>query len=515
MPIFEIEDPRTRKVVRIEADREPTESEAQEALEAFEPSPAAPAPSAPKLSPSGRTPEQEALAQQFIQRERRPTLQKVIEGAVGLGGALAQPFVSAFKALPAIPEVAASPEKLIPTGAEASRRLGIDILNIARGIGNQLPSLETAAPAFAKSGTMGVLSEALRQKIAGLAPRNPSEEEVQAFVEQAPFEQALAEERGKVAFEGAQPELAEAVTQAVEFAPPVKGLTKLLGGSVTKAAPARILRSAIKPPKQLGARLEKATQESLSDIYHSNPNADKLGSMPLEGFQQAVAAVQKRVGTEIDDGLKQSGVPINGGDDIAQALTSRADKLERAGQPKENIQILRDRASDFLGKVDDMESLREATTLANRELSPLFQKTREAANPLRAQADTIANEIIAKTGGETLNKALESVKGPEGANLRKKWSNLTLIEKQASDQLNKLINSAPAELRSSLVGAITSTEGMVGLVGLVQGYAAGIIPVATSAAKAWSRRADRALRDSNSLVTAAYEKLRASPPPAP
>lgn len=467
-----------------------------------------------KLAPSGRTPEQEALAQQFIRSEQRPTLEKSIAAALGIGGALVNPFVQIAKAVPALPEIAADPTRLLPTAAEAARRTGIDIVEIAKGLGKQGVSLgKTAAPALLKGGIPAATVDIARQVLNSLNPRTPSESEVETFLEEAPFEQAIAEERQKTAFAGAQPQLAEAITQVVEFAPPIKGISALRGVSVAKAAPSRILRAAAKPPKQLGARFEKATEESLSDIFHHNPNADKLGSMPLEGFQQTVASLQKQVGAEIDQGLKASGIPIAGGDEIAKALTERAAKLEKAGQPAANVQTIRDRAADFVGKVDDIESLRESTTMANRELSPLFQRSREMANPARAQADTIANEIIAKTGGGILNQALESVAGPQGAKLRKQWSNLTMIEKAASDQLNKIINSAPAEIQSALTSSLTSLEGAAGLVGLVQGYAAGVIPVATAAAKAWQKNAARALKDSNALVTSAYEKLRANPPP--
>lgn len=496
MPVYEINT--DQGTYEIDADREPTQ---EEALSAIAKNLATTSDS--NLDRDQQLAQREARGREFIRSEQRPTLQKLIEGSLGIGEALVQPVVSIAKGAIEIPGVIAEPSKILPTGAEASRRVGMDILGMARAAAGQLPDL-----------ALGPVIGGVRQ-LGRLAPRTPSQAEVQNFLEKQPFEEALQRERQKVSFEGAQPELSEAIAQAAELAPPVRGAQLLTKGfNVVKAAPERILRMATKPPKQLGARFEKAAKETIGEIFNEAPNADKLGSMPLEGFQQTVKQVQKRVGAEIDEGLKQSGAPLTAGDDIARELNARADKLEKAGQPAANVQILRDRATDLTGKATDMDSLREAVTIANRENSPLFTRTREAVNPLRAQAETIANEIIAKTGGAIENKALEAIKGPEGALLRKKWSNLTLVEKQASDQLNKIINSAPAEIQPALVSSLTSLQGIAGLVGVVQGHAAGILPLISSGVTAWAKRQSKLLKDSNALVVSAYEKLRANPPAA-
>lgn len=500
MPTYPITAPDGR-VFPITGDSPPTEQELEEIYASLPP---ASSPVTPKVSPSGRTPDQESIAQAFIAKEQRPTLNQAMDAALGLGSAVIAPFTSAFKALPAIPEVVSDPSILIPTAAESARRLGIDIVNLGTTAVQQLPGMLQRGPI----GT-------LQQQLAGLAPRTPSEDEIDAVVAAAPFEQAIAQERQTSQFAGAQPEIAEAVTQVVEALPPIKGIQALRGVNVAKASPARILRAAVKPGKQFGSRVEKATENTIGEIFEANPNADKIASMPFEGFQKSVAELQRQVGTQIDEGLRASGIPINAGNEMASALIARADELVRAGQPAESVAVLRSRAADLTGQVTDMESLREAVTSANRSNSPLFQRTREAANPLRAQAETVANEIIAKVGGKIENDALASVKGPQGATLRKKWSDLNLINQEASKRLNTLINQAPKEIQSSVAGAVTSLEGAAGLVGLVNGFASGIIPLATSAAKKFQRNAEKLLGDSNYLVTSAYDKLRANPPARP
>lgn len=456
--------------------------------------------------------EREARGQEFIQQAQRPTLQKLIEGALGVGQALVHPVVALAKGAIAAPELVNDPSKILPTAGEAVRRTGLDVINLARAVSP--PASENPLQAALRASLGPGLP--LIEQLGKLAPRTPSAAEVETFLEQSPLEQELQKSRTGVEFQGAQPEVAEAITQGIELAPPIKGLQLVTRGvNVAKAPVERILRAALKPSKQVASRLEASTKNTISDIYHAAPDADKLGSMPLEGFQQTVNNVKKAVGAEVDEGLKATNSTLTAGDDIAKELNARADKLQKAGQPAASVQVLRDRAADLAGQVTEMDSLREAVTIANRENGPLFTRTREAANPLRAQADTIANEIIAKTGGAIENKALETLKGPEGALLRKKWSDLTLIEKQASDQLNKIINQAPPEIQSKVVGALASPEGLAGLFALSQGYLSGALGVAGGAVKSWARNFNKAARDSNALITSAYDKLRANPPPVP
>lgn len=506
--------------------------EAPSYVEGFEPIQAVPAvnaivPSA--TNPQGFTAEQQVIANQFIAQAQRPTLSKVVEGAMGLGGALATPFVSIARGIGELPTAARNPSQILPTLGETGRRVGIDIVNLGSMLsrltgGPEIPIgpgsvREAPSLSGAISSALPIIpiTQNLIQGFGNLAPYTPTQEEIAQAVADAPFQEEIGIERQNVAFEGANPVLSEGLAQAIELAPPIKGAQALRGISlnVAKASPSKILRAAIKPAKQFGQRVEKALDSTIGDIYHANPNADTLAATQYEGFHQSLSQVFNNVGKELDEGLKAAAAPTNSGDQIGAALNKRADELAKAGQPKEVVDFLANRAEAFRGQVNEMSSLREAVTMANRANSKVFQMSREAAAPLLGQAETISNEIIAKTGGAIENKALEALKGPSGALLRKKWSDLKIVEQESSKQLNKLINSAPPEIRSALTSAFTSLEGAAGLVGLVQGYAAGIIPVVSSAAKAWVKRSDKLLKDSNSLVTSAYEKLRANPPKAP
>lgn len=449
--------------------------------------------------------EREAAGQAFVASQQRPTLEKYIEQSVDLAKGLAQPFVGMAKGAMALPEVANTPSSILPSLQEGGRRVVSDISSLAQA----LPEL------LYKYGTIpGNL-----QRLGQMAPRTPSSQETQAFLESLPLQQEQAKERETIQFKGANPAFSEGIAQVIETVPPIKaGQLALKGINVAKAPVERILRTAMKPSKQIAGRLEASTKSVIDEVYHAAPDADKLGSMPLEGFQQTVNQVKKSVGAEIDEGLKASGTPLTAGDDIAAELNARADRLVKAGQPAETVQALRDRANDISGQLTDMDSLRLATTTALRENSPLFTRTREAANPLRSKAETIANEIISKKGGEIENAALGAIKGPEGARLRKKWSDLTLVEKQASDQLNKIINSGtelPPSAQSALVEAFTSPQGAVGLFGLINGWASAAPAALGAVVRSWAKRQSKALKDSNSLVISAYEKMRANPPAVP
>lgn len=293
------------------------------------------------------------------------------------------------------------------------------------------------------------------------------------------------------------------------------GVREALGTTASTAAPERIFRAAIKPPKAVGQKVEVASKNTLSDVFHANPEADKIAATPFEGYQQTLNDVKGAVGKELDTSLKQVGFNGNAGDEIAKQHFSKADAMESEGGRAEDIAALRKRGNDFVGKVTDMQSLRGATTSANWELSPLFTRAKEMVNPQLAKVDNISNRIISKVGGDFENKALESLKGADGAVLRKKWSDLTLIEKQASDRLNKLLNDAPPQARSAIVEALSTPAGAGAAIGLSFGKLGAIVPLISSISKAYARKLTRELKDSNALITRAYDKLRANPPPRP
>lgn len=290
-------------------------------------------------------------------------------------------------------------------------------------------------------------------------------------------------------------------------------IAKALTPTPTTVDAARLVREALKPSNaQTGKRVEKAAADSLEDIFVSNPYADKAGEMAIEGFANEVTKLRKSIGQEIGTISSQQKAPITTGEDIAIALNKRADQLEKAGQPAATVASLRNRANDFSGKEMQIGDIQEATTIANRQNSGFFKRTREMASPLLADVDTMANQIIAEVGGKGINTVLGNLAGPRGVELRKQWSNLRTIEDQAEKRLNQLINSAPPETQSAVASALTSLEGLGGLVALGSGLKSGIIPVIGAIAKKWSKNAEKILKDSNEKISKVYKQFRANPP---
>lgn len=293
------------------------------------------------------------------------------------------------------------------------------------------------------------------------------------------------------------------------------GVREALGTTGSTAAPERLFRSAIKPPKAVGQKVEVASKNTLSDVFHANPEADKIAATPFEGYDLTLKQVKRDVGKEMDAGLRQAGFSGRAGDEIATEINKSADRLEKAARPAADVEYLRQRARDHQGKLTDMESLRDGVTFANQARTPLFMMANEKANPKFAQVDNIVNEIIARVGGNFENKALESLKGPDGLVLRKKWSDLSTLEREASGRLNKLLNDAPPKARSAIVEALSTPAGAGAAIGLSFGKLGAIVPLISSISKAYARKLTRELKDSNALITRAYDKLRANPPPRP
>lgn len=456
--------------------------------------------------------QQDALRQQFVAQQQLPASEKIYQGLQGAGsmiGALAQPLVELYKGGKALPDVLVSPETVLPTVAETGRQLGGRAIDLARMV-----SPMTLADMIIRGPANALVSRGLQS----LKPRTPSENEIEEFLAQQQFEQELQKEFAKPSFEGANVDVAKGgATLAEIVAPTPKGIREikaLTGGVTPKSTIQRLFRASIKPKAAVGERVELAAKNTLSDVFHANPNADKIAAIPFEGYAQTLKQLSVDTGKEMDAGLRQAGFAGNAGDEMAQEMLKRADGLDAAGRG-DLAASLREAAALKAGKITTMEPLREATTLANRELTPNFQRAREMVNPKLAQAETIINQIIAKVGGDFENKALASLKGPDGLKLRKKWSDLNLLQQQADVRLNKLINSAPAELRNPVVEAVTSFEGAVGLVGLMNGFKSGAIPLVTAMAKKWARSVEKQLQDSNSLITRAYNELRKNPPPRP
>lgn len=403
-----------------------------------------------------------------------------------------------------------------------------------------ISNLSKAASLPQRLSLPGLIAAELRAR---LTPRTPSEQEVSDAFQASNLEQALQQEFNK----GTLPQvLGEAQPGATEFVRAfgqpeniaagavaralgpsalraassipsrVEALTETIGQVGAQPSPERILRTALKPSDAKQAqRLETSTKNALPEIFHQNPLADQAGSMPIEGFQQAVSSAQKRVGNEIDSSLRSLNITVNGGDDIARALNAEADTLARQGGSKDAIDFLRGRATEMAGTNTTIDDLRGAVSSANLERTPLFQQAWTQAAPKLAKAQNIANKAIAETGGKILNDALDNLKGDRGAQLRKSWSDLTNVENQANIRLNKILNNPPPEVRSLLGRTLSNLQGAAGAVGLIQGYPSGIIPLLSSAFESLGKREQQLLRDTNTQITRAYEALRANPPERP
>lgn len=403
-----------------------------------------------------------------------------------------------------------------------------------------IQALATAASLPQRLSPAGLIAAELRAR---LTPRTPSEQEILDAFQISNREQALQQEftRGTLpqVLGEAQPEATEfirafgqpeniaagavaralgpsALRAAQNLPSRVEALSERIGQVGAQPTPERILRTALKPSDAKQAdRLEVSTKNALPEIFHENPLADQAGSMPIEGFQQAVSSAQKRVGNEIDSSLRSLNISITGGDEIARALNKEADTLVRQGGSKEAIDFLRARATEMAGTNTTIDDLRGAVSSANLERTPLFQQAWTQAAPKLAKAQNIANKAIAETGGKILNDALDNLKGDRGAQLRKSWSDLTNVENQANIRLNKILNNPPPEVRSLLGRTLSNLQGTAGVVGMLQGYPSGIIPLLSSVSESLGKREQQLLKDTNTQIVRAYENLRGNPPPRP
>lgn len=464
-----------------------------------------------QLKPSTQatlTAEQNAR-QQIIQRAQRGPGEKIVSGIGPALEAVVSPVVSIVKGLGGIPELVAEPSRIPSTALESGRRTGIDILGLGRMVQPQItqkPLSETNLSDVLEAalGPAGTVGRQVLSGISNLRSRTPTEQEIQKELSDRPFQEAISQERSNVAFQGAQPEVAEALTQITELAPPVKGLQLLKSGGKGLAAIPRNIRTAIKPAKaKIGVQIEKAAGEEMSDIFHRNPNADKAFDTPIEGFANEVQTSLRETGDRLSELRALSGTTLNAGDQLASKIDDLSVKLQKQGQPQSVIQEVRGRANDVRGQLSDLNSLQGAVTQANRKTNILRPKT---------TADEFVDEIISKEGGSLINKELDSISGPEGSAIRKKWSNLKVLNDNVQERANKIINSAPPEAQSAVAGALTSVEGVAGLFALVQGYAGGVIPIASATVKKWAQKEAKDLKNSNKIIERTYETLRKTPP---
>lgn len=491
MPTYDVQAPDGRSF-ELEGDSPPTEQELEQVFASL-----------PKAGLKQSTQEnlanQEAARQAIIQREQLPATQKVLQAAGAIPGAIMDIGGKLISGIPQIPTVLGQPSTILPTLAESGRRIGMDIVQL----GNMLiPKTRQDIQSLAMGPTSGIINA-----LADLAPRTPTESEITAELESAPLlgsPEELSMERESIAFEGANPALAESITQATELISPIKGVQSLKSAGKGLAAIPRKIRSAIKPSKQaVGQRIEKAAEDEFGEIFHRNPNADTVANTPIEGFANEVEGALKEAGEKISELRAKSGTVLNAGDQIADQIEAKAAALERAGN-KEIAAELRAIGAEKRGAMTDINSLQDAVTLANRKSNILRPKT---------DAQGFADEIISKEGGSLINQELATVGGAEGATIRKKWSNLKVINDNLQERVNKIINSAPADAPPAFVQAISSVQGAASLFGVLNGYASALPGLVAEGFKKWAQAEAKNLKDSNKIIKGLYGDARKTPPP--
>lgn len=542
MPKYRIESPDGRPF-EVEGDSPPTEQELESIYSSLPGT----------TSTSAEVPEE--FRQQFISQRTQDPLKKAIEiGVLGpkMVGGLLKTGKEGIEGLaeihgrrsieenPAIAYAKVHGDAAQST-LEGIRKAAFDPINATR----QFSSFQMDRLKRAISGSSKDKFDFVSSLIPTQAPqtllnylkdnKQPSEEEIQdAYrrqlaneaeekVRETPLPQIFGEANPKLSEAIsliADPELAAGVVGARTIPQLAKAATESLGQKISTSIKSskvpktsRMVRSALKPSNsQLGEAAEKATTSELNDVFNVNPNADSIeGIMPIEGFKQSISSLKDDVGTQIDIYRSQVGNQLDAGNQIAKKLREEGAALKSAGKVEDG-QYLIDLAAQKDGSMTTMKDLQRAVTFANQENAPFFQRSFAAQNPARANVNKIANDIIAQEGGRIINKELEAVGGEGAELLRKKWSNLTTLERQASERINKIINAAPPEIQSTIYSAFTSPEGMAGLAAIVSGYPGGLIPLAGGLVRSAAKKALKEMKDSNVIIQNLYKQLRRNPP---
>jgi len=320
MPIFEIDT--DQGVFEIDADREPTQEEALKAI-------------------SGQSnavdPSQQALQEdsrdQYVKEAQRPFLDKAIDVATMTPKAIAGIVKAGYEGVKALPEVNGTKGGLATIG-EAARRAGIDLVEGARQAGRY--GLDTAVKSIARNPLKGAdLLNMTVEGVRGLQSRTPSEPEIDRAMERMQLDKAIADERSKVVFEGAQPEVAEGLAQVGPLLlPGPKGL-KAAGSagaealSGAKGALAQSLRaSAEKNVSQAllqggGTKQAKAIVERITPEILERPAKDTF-ALTKSGLAEKSAIAKEAAGDAISNFGKLKG-------DLSPKQI--IDKLEDAKKP--------------------------------------------------------------------------------------------------------------------------------------------------------------------------------------
>lgn len=466
MPVFEIENPRTKALVRIEADRQPTDEEAQEALNAFEGAPVATPP------PPGPTPEA-AFATRFTAAEQAGPLSKIAGRFGTLGEAvsnLVKTVGGGFEGAGALlGEASVNPSTLAPnlaqTGIEAAGRVAFDIANALRQGGRFVQEQPLQA------------AQALAAPLTTLLPRTPSQQEIsdafqrelanQAFgeVRQAPIAGAtlqgttegnfgeanipLAEALPLAVGAGEALNLAKAVEGAIKTIPAVEGAINLGRGAVStvKGAASMTARKLIPQPLVENivstldpkanainpAKTVQAVKDTTAAVKRVLPDLtpDDLAH-PQTLADNATAKLQEIHAQR--EALAGGPTPISL-DPLADAYEKlAADPVLRVQKP-DVIPQLENLAKQYRGKTlsgSDAERLNQYLNAENETLYSQVKQKRETtkkANPIIA-----ANEDAA----QALRASLDDAFGDQFGELGKDygaWRNIAdMAQRQAVKQ---------------------------------------------------------------------------------
>lgn len=509
MATYEITSPDGR-TIELEWDSPPTEQELEQVFAEL-----------PRELPK-ETKQALAEREKFEKSYREQAKEGAVSKGIGLAGGIikggiVEPVAAMAKGaieLPGMFEKAVTTgdvKPLVSTPLEAGRRIGMDIIDLARkGIPASYEITQEARKKGFGNPLLG-LPFALYEKL--LKPKDATPEEVQKAYEEFIAEKPYEEVRREVPKEGiegevfgaAQPQVAEGLAKGIETIVPIgrvaKGLKPILTYERVLLKAPKQLRKAIAPAKE-GTKLEAALGRQFDDIYRTEPKAHIKADSEIEGFAQSVDKRTEAITQRLNDLRSQVG-PQPYGREIATSLNAKADEIAARGGTAEEILALRQRATEMENAVTDVNSLQNATTHAGRKVD---------WNAPRTSAQKIADETIQRKGSEILNRELEAVGGPEGATIRKDWADLKIIHDNLEKTVNKFLNSLPADSRPAVIQGLSSTKGVAGLFGLLNGYSSGALGVIAGIGEAVSKNARKALKDPNAIVRKLYNELDKTKP---
>lgn len=457
MPVFEIEDPRTQKVIRIEADREPTEEEALEAFSAFEPSPTP----LPSTSRTGMLPEEEVFSSRFTAEQQAPIAtaarqlagvlpalaETVVEGGAGLGEILGEASVApttaprglreavseavATSVFPGLAGFRGTIGRALPalsqTALEVVPRESFNLLEMGRQLGRfgieEPGQIGDVVAGQLTGGLPGAITAALRS-------RTPTPEEASRAFERQVATQAAQE----VAAEPIAPEvfgeanipLAQAipvVAGAVPVIGEIPALTRAAGGAITGTFEA--IAAPIQRAVSRGFRtptIEKATglvgvteSEGLRDLLSvATPRIiQKSGKTPRNAKEAIQAANQAEKGL-IDEAqgflkvAEDQGLAMKGDEAVGNAMTALRERHPSITADEiENIVS----EYEFLGGDINPTQGQKFLVEQNDKLTAFRQKEGISARAARANPEITARLAVADTLSDQLDDLVKVASG--------------------------------------------------------------------------------------------------------